>query len=105
MNKCCEEAVAAAVEECREIARTQATRINATEDGPIETGYRLACQNIKRRIRAQFPGTEKVLEQVRAEALRDLMTRCDGPEGVRADGSNIQTMQASAVLHDLGEDV
>ena len=39
------------------------------------------------------------------EALRDLMTRCDGPEGVRADGSNIQTMQASAVLHDLGEDV
>ena len=36
-------------------------------------------------------------------ALRELMLRCDGDEGVRADGSNIQTMQASAVLHNLGE--
>ena len=37
------------------------------------------------------------------EALRDLMLRCDGEEGVRADGSNIQTMAASALLQSLGE--
>lgn len=36
-------------------------------------------------------------------ALRNLMLRCDGEEGVRADGSNIQTMQASALLAKLGE--
>ena len=32
------------------------------------------------------------------EALRDLVARCDGDEGVRADGSNIQTMQAHAAI-------
>lgn len=31
-------------------------------------------------------------------ALADLVARCDGDEGVRADGSNIQTMAAHAVL-------
>ena len=36
-------------------------------------------------------------------ALRELMLRCDGEEGVRADGSNIQTMAASALLNELGE--
>lgn len=30
--------------------------------------------------------------------LEDLTQRCDGTEGVRADGSNIQTYQANAVL-------
>jgi hypothetical protein len=36
--------------------------------------------------------------------LRDLVERCDGSEGVRADGSNIQTMRAHnvlAILHDV----
>lgn len=37
-------------------------------------------------------------------ALRDLMLRCDSEEGVRADGSNIQTIAASALLSELGED-
>jgi hypothetical protein len=37
------------------------------------------------------------------EALRELMLRCDGPQGMRADGSNVQTMRASAVLSELGE--
>lgn len=37
------------------------------------------------------------------DALRDLMLRCDGAEGVRADGSNIQTMQAHALLDEIGE--
>lgn len=36
-------------------------------------------------------------------ALTDLVKRCDGPEGVRADGSNIQTISASALLQKLGE--
>lgn len=31
-------------------------------------------------------------------ALADLVERCDGPEGVRADGSNIDTRAAHAVL-------
>ncbi len=31
-------------------------------------------------------------------ALIDLTLRCDGPEGVRADGSNIQTIRAHAVI-------
>jgi len=31
-------------------------------------------------------------------ALKELVDRCDGPEGVRADGSNIQTMRAHAAL-------
>jgi hypothetical protein len=30
--------------------------------------------------------------------LAELVERCDGEEGVRADGSNIQTMRAHAVL-------
>jgi hypothetical protein len=52
--------------------------------------------------------TESELAQLRAErkelveALRELMLRCDGEEGVRADGSNIQTMRASALLEKLG---
>ena len=31
-------------------------------------------------------------------ALEELVLRCDGAEGVRSDGSNIQTMRAHAVL-------
>lgn len=30
--------------------------------------------------------------------LSALVLRCDGPEGVRADGSNIQTISAHALL-------
>jgi len=36
-----------------------------------------------------------------AVALRDLVTRCDGPEGMRPDGSNIDTLGAHAALGDL----
>jgi len=32
------------------------------------------------------------------EALRDLVARCDGDEGVRADGSNIDTAWAHAAI-------
>jgi hypothetical protein len=37
-------------------------------------------------------------EELRA-ALAELTARCDGEEGVRADGSNIQTMRAHAALY------
>lgn len=37
-------------------------------------------------------------------ALNELVTRCDGAEGVRADGSNIQTIAAHALLRELGEE-
>lgn len=36
-------------------------------------------------------------------ALRDLVARCDGDEGVRADGSNIQTMRAHAAIESNGK--
>lgn len=32
------------------------------------------------------------------KALKELVARCDGAEGVRADGSNIQTIQAHAAI-------
>jgi hypothetical protein len=38
------------------------------------------------------------------EALRELMLRCDGAEGVRKDGDNIQTHNAHGLLRELGED-
>ena len=34
-------------------------------------------------------------------ALRDLTLRCDGEQGVRADGTNIDTLRAHAILGDL----
>jgi hypothetical protein len=38
------------------------------------------------------------------EALRELVSRCDGEAGVRVDGSNIETAQAHAALTQaLGE--
>jgi hypothetical protein len=44
-------------------------------------------------------------EQFLLAALKDLVARCDGEEGVRADGSNIQTMQAHAAIQAAeGED-
>ena len=32
------------------------------------------------------------------EALEELVARCDGEEGVRADGTNIHTMRAHAII-------
>ena len=39
--------------------------------------------------------------QVLRDALREMVTRCDGAEGVRADGSNIDTTAAHAALGDF----
>jgi len=33
------------------------------------------------------------------EALKELVLRCDGADGVRADGSNIDTLAAHAALN------
>jgi hypothetical protein len=44
-----------------------------------------------------YPGIAHDLETMR-HALADLVRRCDGPEGVRADGSNIDTLAAHAAL-------
>lgn len=38
------------------------------------------------------------------EALRELMLRCDGPEGICKDGDNIQTHNAHGLLRELGEE-
>ena len=38
------------------------------------------------------------------EALEDLTLRCDGAEGIRADGSNIQTIKAHAALGTFAEE-
>jgi hypothetical protein len=52
--------------------------------------------------------SESTLDRIDAlllkRALRDLVTRCDGPEGVRADGSNIDTIKAHFVLGDFDDD-
>jgi hypothetical protein len=37
-------------------------------------------------------------------ALRDLVNRADGYEGVRADGSNIDTIRAHAALGDFSDE-
>ena len=34
-------------------------------------------------------------------ALAELVARCEGPEGVRADGTNIDTLKAHVALGDL----
>ena len=65
--------------------RTIQTRIplHMVDDGPLYT----------------IPPSTREL----VEALRELVARCDGEEGVRADGSNIQTMHANALLAKYGE--
>ena len=71
-------------------------------DGVVERGPVRSTKPEFRRV----PDVIAKLESDRAklvEALRELMVRCDGAEGVRADGSNIQTMRASALLAELGE--
>ena len=50
--------------------------------------------------RAEFHATRAA---VLYDALRDLVNRCDGPEGVRADGSNICTANAHAALGDFAK--
>ena len=52
----------------------------------------------ERRLIAKASRENAALIVEMAAALQELVTRCDGTEGVTADGSNIQTMRAHAVL-------
>ena len=45
---------------------------------------------------AQAAQTDPLVEAL--EALRDLVARCDGEQGVREDGSNIDTTKQHAIL-------
>lgn len=49
-------------------------------------------------VRQHRDSLKRERDELRA-ALFELVKRCDGPEGVRADGSNIQTILAHAILH------
>lgn len=50
--------------------------------------------------RAEFDANARLIATAPEllEALKQLVARCDGDEGVRADGSNIQTMAAHAAI-------
>lgn len=50
------------------------------------------------------PATRRGHQAELFNALEDLTLRCDGAEGVRADGSNICTLAAHAALGDFDQD-
>lgn len=66
----------------------------------------LADAHVKRLQRA-YTKREKTIRDAAPElfeALQDLVARCDGEEGVRPDGSNIDTLRAHMALsRALGE--
>lgn len=49
-------------------------------------------------LRSELARLAALAEQM-AAALEELVQRCDGAEGVRADQSNIQTIRAHAALN------
>jgi hypothetical protein len=55
----------------------------------VDEGWILSNDNARSLVRAYVNAIE---------ALRDLVERCDGEEGVRPDGSNISTYRAHAEL-------
>jgi hypothetical protein len=69
---------------------TPAKYPNEVEPFAIETQASVARWNKLQRV------TRERDELI--EALRDLVRRCDGDEGVRSDGSNIDTLAAHVVL-------
>jgi len=50
------------------------------------------------RANAQFIARAVNAHEDLLAALKDLVTRCDGDEGVRGDGSNVDTSWAHAVI-------
>ena len=58
--------------------------------------HRLAEAEVDR-LRAQVKRLEGEIVFAR-KVISNLVQRCDGPEGVRADGSNIQTIEAHYFL-------
>jgi len=70
---------------------------------PINSGSLIVAYVFAGRIEGTRPDAEPNARLIAAApellaALRDLVERCDGEEGVRADGSNIQTMRAHAAI-------
>jgi hypothetical protein len=64
---------------------------------PLETPREFRrLENVKRR-RPKRKTTSERLESA-LDALEELTLRCDGDEGVRPDGSNMETARAHAVL-------
>jgi hypothetical protein len=87
-----------------------ADRAAASAEPPIpaqlqgEMAYAARCHAAASRLLAEGSAIHgddladpRTVEELRA-ALAELTARCDGEEGVRADGSNIQTMRAHAAL-------
>ena len=76
---------------CPETADPKAKDVwnaTATHDGETLYDLEITCAN-RRSI--------KIVAEMFQE-LQSLVERCDGPEGVRADGSNIDTSRAHAAL-------
>lgn len=70
---------------------------NAAYDEGYSAGRRAGYQSEAASVERLLAERERL-----AQALIDLVRRCDGDEGVRADGSNIQTIEAHAALDALG---
>jgi hypothetical protein len=81
--------------EANPAAMTPAKYPNEVEPFAIETQASVARWNKLQRV------TRERDELI--EALRDLVRRCDGDEGVRSDGSNIDTLAAHIVLVEILE--
>jgi hypothetical protein len=76
---------------------------DARERTMVFANFREDDQGRSRQLVADCCSTEADARLIAAApdllaALIDLTTRCDGEEGVRADGSNIQTMRAHAAI-------
>lgn len=67
--------------------------VNACAGYETEALERVAVEQLHQNLRSQ--------RDELAAALEELVSRCDGEEGIRADGSNIQTMRARAALSKL----
>lgn len=78
-----------------EAEHTYQTSEQACIDSADANDYRFSANGSPLHHLTGTIGTELV------NALRDLVTRCDGEAGVRADGSNIDTMHAHVVLAKL----
>jgi len=64
----------------------------AEKDKVRQEKYDAAYQASQRRYRLHAAAPDLLA------ALQELVARCDGEEGIRKDGSNIQTMQAHAAI-------
>lgn len=75
--------------------------VTANADGSIGLNAQVVAAQDK--ADREGNGLRALVEQANAarelwDALDDLRGRCDSDEGVRADGSNIQTIRAHAIL-------